>query len=113
MDNKKTPSYYLTKIIEDINFIIKKTEGVTIEEFSQDDVLNCAVSFKFIQISENAKQLPESIMIAYPLIPWKKVNGLRNRIVHDYGNVQLDIIYNTIEKDLPNLLEQLKKLIEC
>lgn len=100
------------KIIEDINFVINKTDGITIEEFSKDDVLNCAVSFKFIQISENAKQLPEGLVKEYPQIPWKKINGLRNRIVHDYGNVQLDIIYNTVEKDLPTLLKQLKDLIE-
>ena len=111
MDNIKTPTYYLLKIIEDINFVIDNTIGMSIEEFSEDEVLNCAVSFKFIQISENAKQLPTTLMEAYSQVPWKKINGLRNRIVHDYGNVQLDIIYNTIEKDLPFLLEQVKALI--
>ena len=112
MDNIKTPTYYLLKIIEDINFVIDNTIGISIEEFSEDEVLNCAVSFKFIQISENAKQLPEGLVKEYPQIPWKKINGLRNRIVHDYGNVQLDIIYNTIEKDLPTLLKQLKIIIK-
>lgn len=112
MDNKKTPTYYLSKIIDDIIFVIRNTKDVSIEEFSHNDVLNCAVSFKFIQISENAKQLPESLMFAYPMIPWYKINGLRNRIVHDYGNVQLDIIYDTIIKDLPILLEQLNEIIK-
>ena len=111
MDNKKTPSYYINKIIDDIIFVIENTKEISIEEFSQNDVLNCAVSFKFIQISESAKQLPDSLMDVYPMIPWRKINGLRNKIVHDYGNVQLDIIYNTIIDDLPVLLEQLKELL--
>ena len=110
MDNKKTPKYYINKIIDDLIFVIENTKNVSIEEFTRNDVLNCAVSFKFIQISESAKQLPESLMNAYPTIPWKKINGLRNRIVHDYGNVQLDIIYNTVINDLPMLLVQLKEL---
>ena len=110
MDNKKTPAYYLNKIIDDITFVIENTKDVSIEEFSQNDVLNCAVSSKFIQISESAKQLPEGLLLAYPMIPWHKINGLRNRIVHDYGNVQLDIIYDAIIKDLPILLEQLKEM---
>ena len=55
MDNKKTSIYYLSKIVEDISFIIRKTNGITIEQFSSDEVLNCAINFKFIQISETVK----------------------------------------------------------
>ena len=75
MDNKKTPIYYINKIIDDIFFVLKKTRNISIEEFSENDILNCAVSFKFIQISESAKQLPETLMSAYPMIPWKKLMG--------------------------------------
>lgn len=111
MDNRKTPTFYITKIIDDLEFIINNMNNLTLEEFENDDILNCAISFKFIQISENVKQLPNSLILAYPLIPWSKIVGLRNRIVHDYGNVQLDIIYNTIKNDLPELLEKLKLII--
>ena len=110
MDNKKTSSYYLNKIIDDITFVIKSTKDYSLEEFSQNDLLNCAISFKFIQISENTKQLPISLTLSYPTIPWHKINGLRNRIVHDYGNIQLEIIYNTVIYDFPILLEQLKEI---
>jgi uncharacterized protein with HEPN domain len=43
---------------------------------------------------------------------WKKISGLRNRIVHDYGSIQLDIIYNTVIQDLPLLLNDLKGIVE-
>lgn len=110
MDNRKTPTYYLTKIINDIFFVIENTKYISLNEFTSNDILNCAISFKFIQISENAKQLPISLTMLYPAIPWHKINGLRNRIVHDYGNVQLEIIYNTALIDFPILLEQLKEI---
>lgn len=56
--------------------------------------------------------MPSSIYKEYPNIPWYKISGLRNRIVHDYGTVQLDIIYNTVKEDLPNLIKELKILLD-
>lgn len=111
MDSNKTPKYYIEKIIKDIEFCINHLKDSTIEEFNEDEVLSSAISFKFVQISENAKKLPESICSMYPDIPWFKISGLRNRIVHDYGSIQLDIIYNTVKKDLPNLVCSLNKII--
>lgn len=47
----------------------------------------------------------------YPGIPWMKISGLRNRIVHDYGSIQLDIIYNTVKNDLPILVKEIKSIL--
>ena len=41
-------------------------------------------------------------------IPWHKIRGLRNRLVHDYDNIYFDLIYNTVKNDLPILLEKIK-----
>ena len=45
------------------------------------------------------------------MIPWKMIIGMRNKIVHDYCNVQLDIVYNTIKHDLPELLKYINELL--
>ena len=45
-------------------------------------------------------------------LPWDELTGLRNRIVHDYGNVNLNIVYETLKNDIPELLEQLSEVIE-
>ena len=111
MDNK-SPKYYLEKILKDIDFCIKNIGHVTIEEFNADEVLSSAISFKFVQISENVKKLPSNIYEIYPNVPWVKISGLRNRIVHDYGSIQLDIIYDTVKNDLPNLKNQIEKIIK-
>ena len=58
------------------------------------------------------KKLPLSINEVYPNIPWNKISGLRNRIVHDYGSIQLDIIYNTVKDDLPKLIVDLNEIIK-
>ena len=111
MDNKKTPSYYVKKMINDIEFAISHTENVTLREFCDDEVLNSAISFKFVQISENAKKIPDWMIMKYKSIPWNKLSGLRNKIVHDYGSIQFEIIYDTIKNDLPVLVDKLNDLI--
>ena len=59
------------------------------------------------QISENARKLSNKFKTDHKSVPWQAIFGLRNRIVHDYGNVNLDIVYSTIKDDIPKLLEML------
>ena len=65
--------------------------------------------FRLIQVSENSKRLSESFKEAHSNIPWKAIYGFRNRIVHDYGHVDLSVVYATIKNDVPELIELLTK----
>jgi len=49
----------------------------------------------------------------YPSIPWRAIKGLRNRIVHEYGNVDLTIVYDTVKKDIPELIGILEGICRC
>ncbi|MBQ8798700.1 MAG: DUF86 domain-containing protein [Lachnospiraceae bacterium] len=64
--------------------------------------------FRMIQISENAKKLSDDYRATHSYIPWNALGGLRNRIVHDYGNVDLNIVYETLKRDMPEVLELLE-----
>ena len=59
MDNIKDDKYYLNKIVDDVSFAIGVTQDLTIEEFLKNELINSAVNFKFIQISENASKLSD------------------------------------------------------
>ena len=61
--------------------------------------------FRMIQLSENAKKLTDQYKQTHSNIPWNAMYGLRNRIVHDYGNVDLNIVFETLKNDIPQLLE--------
>ena len=65
--------------------------------------------FRMIQISENAKRLSEDYKQDRTNMPWNELAGLRNHIVHDYGNVDLNIVFETLKYDIPELMEQLKE----
>ncbi|MGN0526273.1 MAG: DUF86 domain-containing protein [Acutalibacteraceae bacterium] len=108
MDNVKNDSYYVNKIVTDLEFIVKHMMSVDIEELSKNDILLDSMLFRMIQISENTKGLSEKFKTSKSHIPWSAIYGLRNRIVHDYGSVDLNVIFDTLKNDIPELLEMLK-----
>lgn len=111
MDNEKDERYYIKKIVSDLVFILDHTEELTQEDFENDDVLVDSVMFRMIQISENSDKLKDEFKAQYSFIPWRAIKGMRNRIVHEYGNVDLTVIYDTVKNDVPRLLRELKKIV--
>lgn len=110
MDNVKNDSYYISKIKQDLSFIVNHMKDVNIEELNNNEVLLDSMLFRMIQISENAKKLTDGYKSKHSTIPWNALYGMRNRIVHDYGNVDLNIVFNTLKTDIPQLLNQMQKL---
>ena len=107
MDNVKNDNYYAGKIEEDLAFIVKHTKDISIEELNANEILLDSMLFRLIQISENAKRLSDEYKESRNSVPWLAIFGLRNRIVHDYGNVDLNIVYTTLKQDIPVLLDLL------
>ena len=83
--------------------------NVDIDELNANEVLLDSMLFRMIQISENAKKLSDEYKQEKSYIPWNLLYGLRNRIVHDYGNVDLNIVYETLKNDIPELLEMIEE----
>ncbi|MBQ8138868.1 MAG: DUF86 domain-containing protein [Lachnospiraceae bacterium] len=109
MDNTKNDNYYLDKIKTDISFIIAHMKDVDAQELNDNEILLDSMMFRMIQISENAKKLSDEYKQTASRLPWNELIGLRNRIVHDYGSVDLNIVFETLKYDIPDLLEQLKE----
>ena len=110
MDNRKDDSYYLRRIITDLGFILSHTEGITEEQLQADEVLLDSVMFRLIQVSENSDKLTDAFKASHAEIPWRAMKGLRNRIVHEYGNVDLSVVYDTVKNDIPALLDLITKI---
>ena len=107
MDNVKTDNYYIRKMIENLEFVTEQMKDVDIDGLNENAILLDSMLFRMIQISENAKRLTDEYKEHHSNIPWGAVYGLRNRIVHDYGNVDLNVVYETLKNDVPDLLEML------
>ena len=110
MVNSKHDEYYLEKIIKDIKFLIEHTNNLSLADIQRDEVLLDCIMFRLVQISENSGKLTEDFKKYRPHISWAAIRGLRNRLVHDYGEVDLTIVYDTVKNDIPLLLEQLQEI---
>lgn len=110
MDKVKNDAYFVEKILTDLRFIDKHMDGVTQEKLEQDEIFLNAMLFRLIQIWESAKKLTEEYKAAHKSIPWVDIAGLRNRLVHDYGNVDLSVIYLTLSDDVPVLIKELERI---
>lgn len=111
MDNKKDNNYYISKIILDLDFIIAHSKDVSYDEFCMNEILIDSMMFRLIQISENSEKLTEKFKEEHNDIQWRAMKGLRNRIVHEYGAVDLTIIYETLVKDIPKLKKSILSVL--
>ena len=94
MDNTKDNRYYLDRILTDLRFIIAHTQDLDQEDLEENEVLQDSVMFRLIQISENSDKLTQNFKDQHPEIAWRALKGMRNRIVHNYGGVDMGIIYD-------------------
>lgn len=111
MDNVKDDSYYIKKIINDIDFVLNHTKGLSLQALKENEVLVDSVMFRFIQIAENAQELTPSFLEGTKHLPWRQLNGIRNRIVHAYSAIRVDIVYDTVMNDLEPFRNELEKLL--
>ena len=107
MDNTKGNIYYIRKIIADLEFLIKHTREISYKELAENEILIDSIMFRLIQISENSAKLSDDFKARCNQIPWRAIKGLRNRIVHEYGKVDLTVIYDTVKNDIPKLFDLL------
>ena len=108
------PRRHPNLLIEDMRAAIQKIEryisGLDRPMFRQDEKTVDAVVRNLEVLGEAARQMPEDFIALHSDLPWRQIAGLRNRIVHDYIGLDLDIIWQVIRQDLPQLLRQLDNL---
>lgn len=109
MNNLKNDDYYIEKILTDLRFIVKHMEGISKQELQNNEILLDSMMFRLIQMYENTKKLTDSYKSTRNDIPWRDISGLRNRVVHDYGNVDLEIVFAALTEDVPFLIELFMK----
>ena len=90
---------------------VEMAKGKTADELSKNRQLNLALTHLVELIGEAASQIPRNVQACYRAIPWPKIVSMRNRLIHGYDFVDYDILWDTINSDLPPLIEILEKII--
>lgn len=108
--SKRDPRILLEDIMAAIQKIRRYTSQMDHDAFLSNDLVIDAVARNLEIIGEASRQLPEEFKRAHAEIPWAQIGGLRNRIVHDYFGLDLEIIWEITQHDLPELEKQVHTL---
>lgn len=109
---RKDPTIFLRHILESIEKIEEYTKGFTKEKFASSSKIQDAVIRNLEIVGEAAKSIPKDFTGKYPDVPWRKMAGLRDVLIHMYFGVDLDITWDVVKKDLPGLKEKIKTILE-
>ena len=90
---------------------LKISFGKDRSSYDQDETLQLALTHIIQMIGEAALHVSNDFREKYPKVPWHEITGMRHRIVHDYLNVDEDIIWEVIQQDLQSLVDVLEEII--
>ena len=87
------------------------TQGIDQASFMAHSMLQSAVIREIQVIGEAARLISEATKAQHSAIDWRAISGMRNRVIHEYFNVDLDIVWTTIERDIPSLRDSLEQIV--
>ena len=101
----------LLQIIKRCNRVAEKVSNVSETDFSLNDDIKEVVCFNLFQIGELANGLSIEFIKEHNKIPWKQIIGMRNRIVHGYDTINLEIVWSTAIESIPELKSYCKEIL--
>lgn len=107
----KQDKVYIQHIIDEIRFVIKESADLKYESFIENEIYTRAFSRSLEIIGEAAKNLSSTFKDSHKDIEWKKIAGMRDKLVHEYFKVDFEIMWDVIKNKLPELLTRVNKLI--
>jgi uncharacterized protein with HEPN domain len=108
----RTEAHYLWDIIEAADAIDRFIGTTPMDKFMQDDLLRSAVYAKLTIIGEAVSRLSEALTDKHPSIPWHKIRGFRNAVIHGYFKIDWDIIWTAATQDAHELRQVATEMLE-
>lgn len=101
---------YIDDIYSSCNKILKYTKGCSLAKLKKDEKTADAVARNLEIIGEAVKSLHPEFRKKYSNIPWKEITGMRDKVIHEYFGVDQEILWVTIQKDIPALKKEILKI---
>jgi uncharacterized protein with HEPN domain len=108
---ERDPKDYIQDILDSINDIEVFVIELDFEQFKNDKKTINAVVRSIEVIGEAAKKIPKTLKNKYPDIPWRKIIGMRDKLIHEYFGIDIEILWKTAKEDIPGLKKEIIKII--
>ena len=108
INNKDLDS--LEDIIHCINLIYRYSEGLSKEEFYKNQEKQDVLIHRLEIMGEASKRLSDKIIDSFPDVPWKQIKGMRDVLIHQYDDIMLEIVWETVQKRIPEIEHNLRKI---
>ena len=100
----------------DIAIAIQQTllyaQDINRDNLQENDEKQAAILYRLIVIGEATKRLSNEFREQYPMIPWRQMAGLRDVVIHDYDELDFDILWNVIHINLPDILPEIQAILD-
>ncbi len=110
-DARKDHRVYLLHIRDAIRRILTYTAGGR-QAFMADSQIQDAVIRNIEIIGEATKNVAQSFRVAHPNVPWKGMAGMRDKVIHDYFGVNLEIVWGAVQDTLPGLQQKIETILQ-
>jgi len=108
----RDPKIFLGHILESIDRILEYTKNLDEDSFADDDKVQDAVLRRIQIIGEAVKNLPEDLRAAHPQVPWRRIAGTRDKVVHDYFGIDIELVWIVVESQLPGLAVDIRSILD-
>ncbi len=102
---------YLLDMLQSAELVVRYTANCSKAQFLNDIQLQDSVIRRLLVLAEAAKRTSEETLEQFPGIAWREINGMRNRLVHEYDDIDLEIVWEVVQTELPMLIRELKPRI--
>jgi uncharacterized protein with HEPN domain len=103
---------YLHDILDSVDEIGDFIKGMSLDEFAGDKKTINAVLRSIEVMGEASRKIPEEIRLRYPQVPWRKMTGMRDKLIHEYHGVDIETVWQTLGEDIPPLKEKIQEVID-
>ncbi len=102
---------FIFDMLDSAELALGYLQKVSKQDFLTNTLIQDAIIRRLLVIAEAARRISEETKQNNPQISWVEIKGMRNRLVHEYDDIDLEIVWEALEKDIPNLIVQLQTLI--